>query len=76
MANGYAGKFLDIDLMSETAKELVFEEQVLKKYIGGRALAAKILWDRLGESWDAVDPFGPENILLALTGPLTGYYPG
>jgi aldehyde:ferredoxin oxidoreductase len=76
MANGYAGKFLDVDLASETTKELVFEEQVLKKCIGGRALAARILWDRLGDSWDVVDPFGPENILLALTGPLTGYYPG
>jgi aldehyde:ferredoxin oxidoreductase len=76
MANGYAGKLLDVDLTSETARELVLEEPVLKKYIGGRALAAKILWDRLGEIWDTVDPFGPENILLALTGPLTGYYPG
>jgi aldehyde:ferredoxin oxidoreductase len=76
VANGYAGKFLEVDLTSEEAKDLVFEEQVLKEYIGGRALAAKILWDRLGESWDRLDAYSPENILLALTGPLTGYYPG
>jgi len=76
MANGYAGKFLEVDLTSEKTKNVVFEEEILKKYIGGRALAAKILWDRLGDKWEEVDPFGPENILLALTGPMTGYYPG
>ncbi len=45
----------------------------LKNYVGGRGLAAKIAWDRLGAKWENVDPLGPENILLVLTGPLTGY---
>jgi aldehyde:ferredoxin oxidoreductase len=48
----------------------------LREYIGGRGLAAKILWDRLGSNWENVDPLGPENLLLLLTGPLTGFYPG
>jgi aldehyde:ferredoxin oxidoreductase len=39
-------------------------------------LATKILWDRLGERWEAIDPLGSENILLVLTGPLTGFFPG
>ena len=52
------------------------DEGVLRQYFGGRGLGAKILWDQLGERWESVDPLGPENILLALIGPLTGYYPG
>jgi aldehyde:ferredoxin oxidoreductase len=73
---GYAGKFLDIDLSKEKIKEIKFDESVLRSYIGGRGLAAKILWDRLGEQWESIDPLGPENILLALSGPLTGFFPG
>lgn len=73
---GYAGKFLDIDLSTEKITQRKFDEEVLRKYIGGRGLAAKILWDRLGKTWEAVDPFGPENVLTILTGPLTGFFPG
>jgi len=73
---GYAGKFLEVDLSAERTKDVVFDESVLRQYIGGRGLAAKILWDRLGDRWEAIDPLGPENILLVLTGPLTGFFPG
>ena len=73
---GYAGKFAEIDLTNESVKEVRFDEKTLRSYIGGRGLAAKILWDRLGEKWDEVDPLGPENMLLLLSGPMTGYYPG
>jgi len=73
---GYAGKFLDIDLSDEKIEEIKFDENVLRSYIGGRGLAAKILWDRLGKIWETVDPFAPENVLTVLTGPLTGFYPG
>ena len=73
---GYAGKFLEVNLSDEDIKEVKFSDEILKNYIGGRGLATKILWDRLGSKWEAVDPLGPENILLVLTGPLTGYFPG
>ena len=73
---GYAGKFLEVDLTTEKIKEVNFSEEVLRQYVGGRALSVKILWDRLGKGWEEVDPLGPENILLVLTGPLTGYIPG
>jgi aldehyde:ferredoxin oxidoreductase len=73
---GYAGKYLEIDLSKRSSKETTFPEEVLKNYIGGRGLAVKILWDRLGSKWEKVDPFSPENILLVMTGPLTGYVPG
>jgi aldehyde:ferredoxin oxidoreductase len=73
---GYAGKFIDIDLSTQSVKETRFSDEVLKDYVGGRGLAAKILWDRLGSRWETVNPLGPENVLLFLTGPLTGYFPG
>ncbi len=73
---GYAGKLLDVDLSAASIKDIKFSEDILRQYIGGRGLAVKILWDRLGKRWEEIDPLGPENILLALAGPLTGYVPG
>jgi aldehyde:ferredoxin oxidoreductase len=76
MIPGYAGKFLEVDLSTKNVKEIKFSDDILKDYIGGRGLATKILWDRLGSKWSEIDPLGPENILLFLTGPLTGFFPG
>jgi aldehyde:ferredoxin oxidoreductase len=73
---GYAGKYLDIDLSSGEIRETRFSDDILREFIGGRGLAANILWDRLGARWETVDPLGPDNILMMLTGPLTGYFPG
>ncbi len=76
MILGYAGKFLEVNLFTDKIKEVRFNDDVLRDYVGGRGLATKILWDRLGNKWEKVDPLGPENILLFLTGPLTGFFPG
>lgn len=72
---GYAGKLLDVDLSREEVKEVELTEDMLKFY-GGRGLGTYLLWRELGERWEKVDPLGEENLLLVLTGPLTGYYPG
>ncbi len=76
MILGYAGKFLEVNLSTGKIRKVSFDEATLKDYVGGRGLAAKILWDRLGRNWEKIDPLGPENILLFLAGPLTGYFPG
>jgi aldehyde:ferredoxin oxidoreductase len=76
MIKGYAGKILEVNLSTGNIKETPFADDILKNYIGGRGLATKILWDRLGSKWDTTDPLGPENLLLFLPGPLTGYFPG
>ncbi|MFW9873591.1 MAG: aldehyde ferredoxin oxidoreductase family protein [Candidatus Thorarchaeota archaeon] len=76
MVNGYAGKFLEIDLTNKNVEEITFSDKILQDYIGGRGLGVKILWDRLGDKWETIDPLGPENILLMLTGPFTGYFIG
>jgi len=76
MILGYAGKFLEVNLSTKDIKETKFSDDILREYVGGRGLATKILWDRLGSKWETIDPLGPQNILLFLTGPLTGFFPG
>jgi aldehyde:ferredoxin oxidoreductase len=76
MPGGYAGKFLDVDLTKGKMKDVTFPDEMLEAYLGGRGLSAKILWDRIGAEWSKVDPLGPENIFIALTGPMTAIYPG
>ncbi|MFX0083982.1 MAG: aldehyde ferredoxin oxidoreductase family protein [Candidatus Hodarchaeota archaeon] len=76
MVNGYAGKFLEIDLKNKNVEEITFSEKIIQDYMGGRGLGVKILWDRLGNKWETIDPLGAENILLMLTGPFTGYFLG
>ncbi|MCD6559841.1 MAG: aldehyde ferredoxin oxidoreductase [Palaeococcus sp.] len=73
---GYHGRILDVDLTREQARIVELDDDVLKKFYGGRGLGVYILWKELGERWEKIDPLGEENILLVLTGPLTGYYPG
>ncbi|MBC8223062.1 aldehyde ferredoxin oxidoreductase, partial [Candidatus Bathyarchaeota archaeon] len=76
MPGGYAGKFLDVDLTKGKVKDVTFSDEILEQYFGGRGLGAKILWDRIGKDGAKVDPLGPENVFMALTGPMTAIYPG
>src|SRR3990172_6046866 len=62
-------KMLEVDLTSETTKVVDVTEDV-RKYVGGRGLGAKLLWDRVPKS---ADPLGPENVLYFGVGPLTGF---
>ncbi|MBN1682767.1 aldehyde ferredoxin oxidoreductase [Candidatus Bathyarchaeota archaeon] len=73
---GYAGKFIEINLTTITIKDFKFPESDLRQFIGGRGLAVKLLWDRLGDKWEEIDPYGSDNILTFFTGPLTGFWPG
>jgi aldehyde:ferredoxin oxidoreductase len=73
---GFAGKFSDVNLSTGEIKDIKLPEETLRQYLGGRGIATKVLWDEFGERWEKIDPLGPENILLVLAGPLTGYYPG
>ena len=76
MAGGYTGKILEVNLTDDRITETRPQEKTLRQYIGGRGLGARILWDRLGSRWEKTDPLGPDNLLLLLTGPLTGYFHG
>ena len=76
MTYGYAGKIAEVDLTENDFEEVSLDISILSKYIGGRGLGVKVLWDRFGSRWREIDPLGPENLLLAFAGPLTGYLAG
>ncbi len=66
---GYTGQVLNCDLSSETTSITTLDERVLRRYIGGSGLAARLLAPRLDRS---LDPFDPNAPLAIVTGPLTG----
>ncbi len=66
---GYAGKFLWVNLTNGTIREEIPEDDLLRDFIGGYGVGAKILYDNMQAG---VDPLGPDNIFGVLTGPLTG----
>ncbi len=67
--DGYAGTILNVNLSEKSVEKVPVGKDLKEKYIGGRGFAAKILLDELGKG---VDPLSPENLLLFMTGPLTG----
>jgi aldehyde:ferredoxin oxidoreductase len=69
MARGYMGKMLWVDLTGQKIEEEVLGEDLLRQFLGGYGLGARILYSRMKP---LVDPLGPENILGLITGPLTG----
>ncbi|MFZ5943037.1 MAG: aldehyde ferredoxin oxidoreductase family protein [Bacillota bacterium] len=66
---GWTGKMAVIDLTWRTVKYEDIEENLLKNYLGGRGLNAKLLYDMTDAE---TDPLGPDNPLIFSTGPLTG----
>lgn len=66
---GYMGKVLKIDLSADSVSEYPWSDADRELYLGGKIMAAKILYDNLAAG---ADPLGPENILVVSTGPLTG----
>ena len=69
MLKGYAGKIGWIDLTEGAIRAEALEEDVARKYLGGKGLGAYLLYNHLKAG---TDPFDPENILIFVTGPLTG----
>ena len=67
--NGYMGRIARVDLSAKKVSYESLQEETARKYIGGVGLAAKILWD---ETDAHTPPFSPENLLVFMTGPLTG----
>ncbi|MFX0170545.1 MAG: aldehyde ferredoxin oxidoreductase family protein [Candidatus Hodarchaeota archaeon] len=66
---GYMGKYLDVNLSTDKILEHSVDMTLTEQYIGGKGLGAKILYDSLTPG---VDPFGTDNLLLFMTGPLSG----
>lgn len=66
---GYHGRFLKVDLKRRTTEDMPIAEDLLKKFIGGATLAAKLLYDHIRKG---MDPLAPGSPLIFATGPFTG----
>ena len=64
-----SGNLLRVDLAQETTRIERLPEELMKKYLGGRGLGAKILFEELKAG---IDPLGRENKLVFAVGPITG----
>ena len=62
-------KVLRVDLTTGKYVDQEISKDDLVKFMGGRGLAAKILYE---ENKPKVDPFDPENRLIFMAGPYTG----
>ena len=69
MMEAHSKKLLEVDLTSKTAVAREISEDLLRQYIGGTGLSARILMDETGPD---TDPLGPENCLIFAAGPFTG----
>jgi len=64
---------LAVDLTTRTVERERVPQRWLRRYLGGKGLGARYLYDRVGPS---TDPLDRGNLLGFLLGPLSGYLPG
>jgi aldehyde:ferredoxin oxidoreductase len=60
---------LTVDLATGDIQEERLEEGLLRGFLGGYGIGARLLYDRMAAG---IDPLGPGNLLGFFTGPLTG----
>jgi aldehyde:ferredoxin oxidoreductase len=68
---GYKGRMLRFDLTTGRGEVWVPPASLYREWIGGSALAGRLVWDLLGARLGAVDPLGPDNPFMVMAGPLT-----
>ena len=74
MAKGYAGRYLRVDLKEGRCSDFTINDSLLRQFIGGSALGAKLYFD--GYPLTA-DPLAPESPVFVMTGPMVGSgFPG
>ncbi|WP_458210018.1 aldehyde ferredoxin oxidoreductase family protein [Haladaptatus sp. NG-SE-30] len=73
MADDTPGRILRVNLSTETVESEHVPRRWLRHFIGGKGLGARYLYEELDPD---IDPLGPQNALLFMTGPLSGLLPG
>lgn len=68
MTDGYMGRLLFVDLTSRQARQVDLPAWMKEDFVGGKGFGACLLADL---TQAGLDPLGPENPLMFLTGPLT-----
>ncbi|MFN2224804.1 MAG: aldehyde ferredoxin oxidoreductase family protein [Anaerolineae bacterium] len=69
VAGGYTGTVLRVDLTEGIVRTEPLDEAFSRAYIGGRGFTSRMQYDLIPP---AVDPLGPENVLILAPGALTG----
>jgi aldehyde:ferredoxin oxidoreductase len=64
-----SSKVLDVDLSAGTIESRALDAEIVRLFLGGRGLGARLLWDLVGPN---VESFSPGNALIFCAGPLTG----
>ncbi|MFQ6052647.1 MAG: aldehyde ferredoxin oxidoreductase family protein [Candidatus Bathyarchaeia archaeon] len=67
---GWNGRILRVDLTKGKTAVWRYPADLATRFVGGRGLAVKLLWDELRPG---TDPLSPDNMLIFATGPLTGF---
>src|SRR6056297_2197820 len=73
MAGAVPDRLLRVDLSAEQVDSEPVPDRWRRKYVGGKGLGARYLYEELDPG---TDPLAPENRLLFLLGPLSGALPG
>ena len=69
LGRAYCGKILKVDLSKNEIVEEPLRTDWAEKFVGGKGLGIRYLFDLL---LPGTDPYSPENIIILMTGPLTG----
>ncbi len=67
--NGYMGTVLRVNLTDRTLRREALNRDWTRRFIGGRGLTTKILYDEIPPG---IDPLGPQNKIVIGTGPCNG----
>lgn len=65
----WVGKILHVDLTKEKIWKEPLSKEMGVKFLGGRGINAKLLWDLMKT---CVEPLSPANVLIFGVGTLTG----
>ncbi len=63
----YTGKVLKVDLTTREVSEYPFSDAERKLFLGGKIMAAKIIYDNIKHP---IDPLSSENMIVITTGPM------
>ena len=66
-------RMLRVDLAAGAVESESVPEAWRRKYLGGKGLGARYLYEELRPG---TDPLGPDNVIAFVLGPLSGYLPG
>lgn len=66
---GWMGKILKINLSERKVEPIQIDDELKRKYVGGRGMGVKLYTQMCCAT---TDPLGEQNVIIFLTGPVTG----